>query len=281
MLSFAGRVAVVTGGASGIGFAMAGRFAAEGMRVVLADVEEAPLREAESRLTVAGAEVHAVLTDVSDAAAVEHLADAAVERFGAVHLLCNNAGVGGARGLTWEFAPQVWDWILGVNLRGVVNGVHAFMPVLAQQDEAHIVNTTSIAGIVGGMGSAPYTVSKFAVVGLSEALRAELTHTGSRVGVSILCPGRIDTNIDRADRNWPEALGSKPTAQAADAVGPFPIPEPLLDMFNTPMPAGRVADLVVEGVRANRFWIVTHPAEVEYLAQGRTEQMVADSRSTG
>src|SRR3954469_8222113 len=144
-----GRVAVVTGGASGIGFSLASAFAAEGMKVVLGDIEAPALDAAVAKLEASGAAVIGVVTDVADGAQVQALADAAVERFGAIHIACNNAGVGGG-GLSWEAPVAMWDWVLGVNLWGVVHGLRAFVPILMQQPQAHVVNTASIAGVVAG-----------------------------------------------------------------------------------------------------------------------------------
>jgi NAD(P)-dependent dehydrogenase (short-subunit alcohol dehydrogenase family) len=197
-----GRVAVVTGAASGIGFGLSERFAAEGMQVVMADVEAPALAEAAARLRQQGAEIHAVVTDVSKADQVERLRDQAVEAFGAVHLLCNNAGVGGSTGSLWDISPAEWEWVLGVNLWGVINGVRAFMPVLLDQDVAHVVNTSSIFGVFAG-ALGPYSVSKHAVVAYSESLYFQLRDAGARVGVSVLCPG-----------------GSAPASPTRPATGP-------------------------------------------------------------
>src|ERR1700691_4411556 len=184
-----GRTAVVTGAASGIGFGLSQRFAAEGMRVVLADVEEPALAKAASALTEAVASVLPVVTDVSSAAAVDALRDAALSAFGAVHVVCNNAGVGGPHGPLWECPPGEWDWVLGVNLEGVMNGVRTFMPVLLEQDAGHLLNTSSIFGVFAGI-LGPYGVSKHAVTALTETLHSNLQSLGvTHVGVSVLCPG--------------------------------------------------------------------------------------------
>src|ERR1700722_364014 len=189
-----GRVAVVTGAASGIGLGLAGRFAAEGMHVVLADVEEPALAKAAAELAGAGASVLPVVTDVSDRAAVDALRDAALSAFGAVHVVCNNAGVGGPHGPLWECPPGEWDWVLGMNLEGVMNGVRTFMPVLLEQDAGHLVNTSSIFGVFAGI-LGPYGVSKHAVAALTETLHFNLRSLGvTHVGVSVLCPGAVRTN---------------------------------------------------------------------------------------
>ena len=204
MKDFKGKVAVVTGAASGIGRGMAERFAAEGMHVVLADVEAPALEAAEKEMAAAGASVLAVRTDVSSAADVGALAERTIERFGKVHVLCNNAGVGGGAG-AWDTSIEDWQWVLGVNLWGVVHGVRSFVPLMiAGGEEAHIVNTASVAGLMPGAGGAGYTATKFAVVGYSEALYYELLMSGSaRIGVSVLCPAATATNIIDSDRNRP------------------------------------------------------------------------------
>ncbi|HET6191636.1 MAG TPA: SDR family NAD(P)-dependent oxidoreductase, partial [Trebonia sp.] len=172
-----GRVAVVTGAASGIGLGLSERFAAEGMHVVMADVEEPALSKAASALAGNGASVLPVLTDVADRAAVDALRDSAVAAFGAVHVVCNNAGVGGPHGALWECPPGEWDWVLGVNLGGVINGVRAFMPLLLEQDAGHMVNTSSIFGVFAGT-LGPYGVSKHAVAALTETLYFNLKSLG-------------------------------------------------------------------------------------------------------
>ncbi len=172
------------------------------MKVVLADVEQEPLDAARDELDAAGADVLAVRTDVSDGDQVDALAAATLEHFGAVHLVCNNAGVGGG-GLSWEASREDWDWVLGVNLWGVIHGIRAFVPHLVAQDEGHVVNTASIAGFAYGPMMGPYNASKAAVVAISETLKAELAMQGSKVGVSVLCPGWVNTRIHESDRNRP------------------------------------------------------------------------------
>lgn len=203
MRDLQGKVAVVTGAASGIGRALARDFARRGMRVVLADVEPGPLDEAAREAGEAGGECLAVPTDVASLAAVQALADAAYERFGAVHVLCNNAGVTAGGVPLAELEHADWQWVLGVNLWGVVHGVEAFLPrMLAGGAEGHIVNTASILGqAVLWPNTAPYVTSKFAVVGLSEALALELE--GTPIGVTVICPGSVDTGIYEAERNRP------------------------------------------------------------------------------
>src|ERR1700733_2921273 len=197
------KVAVITGGASGIGKAVAVRTAAEGMKLVLADIEEPALEATASALTAEGADVLAVVTDVSDASSVQALRDRALQHFGAVHLVHNNAGVG-VGGPIWEVTEEEWRWILGVNLWGVVHGISAFVPVLLEQGEGHVVNTASIAGLSSTPGLGPYTATKHAVVAISESLFKDLRAAGAPIGVSVLCPGFVQTGIAQSDRNRPD-----------------------------------------------------------------------------
>ena len=206
MEAFQGKVAVVTGAASGIGRALAERCAQEGMKVVLADIEEPALLQANRELAAQGAETLAVPTDVSQAGDVETLARKAFETYKAVHLLCNNAGVGGGK-TAWESTLADWEWVLGVNLWGVIHGIHFFVPrMLEQQSEGHIVNTASMAGLIYGPGQSSYKVSKHGVVSLSETLYYELALQGASLKVSVLCPGYVNTNVLDSQRNRPARL---------------------------------------------------------------------------
>ena len=253
----AGKIAVVTGAASGIGFALAQRFARDGLDVVLADVEEEALTGAADRIGALGVETLAVPTDVSDNQAVQALADAAVERFGSVHVVCNNAGVS-SRADPWFGPLSAWGWVLGVNLWGVIHGIRAFLPILISQGEGHIVNTASIAGLNPGSGPM-YAASKHAVVALSEELFKTTKIVGLPVGVSVLCPGWVHTAIMDAERNWPARLGENPPpALAADVMRPHY--ERAIDAGTDP---AAIADLVTEAIVSDRFWILPHPGFVE------------------
>jgi NAD(P)-dependent dehydrogenase (short-subunit alcohol dehydrogenase family) len=255
-----GRVAVITGGASGIGWAMAERFGAEGMKLVLADIERPVLERAAEALRQRGADVLAVPTDVSREADVSALAATVLEHFGDVHLLCNNAGVG-SRGLPIAELPlRDFEWVLAVNLFGVIHGLRAFLPHLRANDVGHIVNTASMSGLYHLPRMGPYNASKAAVVALSETLRFELAAEGSKVGVSVLCPSWVRTNISTSDRNRPERF-----AYALDTGQMAKVAEYKARRRQVTVDAAEpsdVAEAVCEAVKANRFYIVTHPASL-------------------
>ena len=260
MKEFKGKVAVITGAASGIGRGLAERCASEGMKVALADVEEASLAKAENELKAAGGTVLAVKTDVSKRGDVEELARRTLEAFGKVHLLFNNAGIG-AGGSPWEATWNDWEWAIGVNLWGVIYGVKVFTPLmLAQNDECHIVNTSSTAGLVVGGMSAPYSVTKHGVVALSESLHVTLQARNALVKVSVLCPGLVSTNILDSERNRPVDLKNPPVELS-------PQMRAGLDMFKAAlaaaMPPKQVADIVFDAIRNEKFYIVTDPAWME------------------
>jgi NAD(P)-dependent dehydrogenase (short-subunit alcohol dehydrogenase family) len=246
-----GRVAVVTGAASGIGYALCEAFAAEGMRITMADVDPAGLDAAAERLAGdTGAEVLAVPTDVMKWDEVDALEARAVERFGAVHVLCNNAGVQ-LPGPTWEFTRREWEWVLGVNLGGVVHGVEAFLPgMVARAEPGHVVNTASIGGLVAFPGLAPYTAAKFAVVGLSECLEHDLRAHDVPIGVSVLCPGPVISSL-------------RENSAALRPGGAHGRDVPLVTMRR--IPAAEVAAQVVDAIRGGRFWILTHPGYAETI----------------
>ncbi len=256
-MDIAGKVAVVTGAASGIGLALAERFLAGGMKVVLADVERPVLERQVARLAAGGAEVLGVPCDVGDAAQVASLRDRALDAFGTVHVLCNNAGVASGRP-SLKTKPEIWRWIVDVNLLGVAYGIHAFAPLMVAQGSGHIVNTASEAGLAASGLLGPYHATKYAVVGLSESLSLELAGTG--VGVSCLCPELVDTKIFAATRNAPPALGLPP---------PAPIPMAQIEqlMGTTALSPAAVADQVADAIRDGRFWIVTHEISRRRLKQ--------------
>jgi NAD(P)-dependent dehydrogenase (short-subunit alcohol dehydrogenase family) len=254
MTEFKGRVAVVTGGASGIGRAMAERFAEEGMKIVLADVEEAALRRAEAEMKADGADVTAVRCDVSKAHDVRQLAETTVGTYDSVHILCNNAGVG-ITGPTWQISLEDWEWVLGVNLWGVIYGIHYFVPLMLRHGEpSHIVNTASIAGLTSGGSMSPYHVSKHGVVTLSEGLHHEFQQMSANIRVSVLCPGWVDTKINESDRNRPGGAVSEETLD--------PMASAFRDMVGKALKSGLkprdVAELVFKSIQENSFYILPH-----------------------
>jgi NAD(P)-dependent dehydrogenase (short-subunit alcohol dehydrogenase family) len=269
----AGRVAVITGGASGIGLAMAKRFAGEGMRIVLADIERPVLALAGEELTAAGFDVLTVPTDVSLAEEVEALAATTLEHFGDVHLVCNNAGVG-SRGLPIAELPLAdFTWVVAVNLFGVIHGIRAFLPHLRAKGVGHIVNTASMSGLYHLPRMGPYNASKAAVVALSETLRFELDADGSGVGVSVLCPSWVRTNISASDRNRPErfayTLGTDQMAEAAEYKAQR---RHQLATFALDPPA--IADQVCDAVKTDRFYVLTHPESIPPF-EDRARRIVA------
>jgi NAD(P)-dependent dehydrogenase (short-subunit alcohol dehydrogenase family) len=256
-----GQVAVVTGAAGGIGLALADRFAAAGLNVVLADVDAAALAQAAEQVGARGVETLEVLCDVSDEPAVQALAAAAVERFGTAHVVCNNAGVMSSAD-PWNGPLSTWQWVMGVNLWGVVHGVRAFLPILTAQGEGHIVNTASIAGLMPGFG-ASYDATKHAVVALTEDLYRETQMSASGVGVSVLCPGWVRTGILDAGRNWPTDQGEAPAAADGSEIM-LKYVRRAIDEGTTP---AAVADLVADAVVGDRFWVFPHPEFVELAIQ--------------
>jgi NAD(P)-dependent dehydrogenase (short-subunit alcohol dehydrogenase family) len=272
MHEFNEKVAVVTGAASGIGAALARRFASEGMKLVLADIDTEGLEGVADALRSGGTQVLTVSCDVSDAAAVEALADATVAEFGQIDLVCNNAGVGSG-GLMEGLTVKDWQWTLGVNLWGVINGMITFLPRLIAQGSGHIVNTASAAGLISAPFMGPYAVSKFGVVAMSEATYHELAMSGSDVGISVLCPAWVSTRIHESDRSRPDHLRNElsgtPDEQAAG------IAEVMRAVIEAGMDADDVAAQVVDAVRADRFYILTHP-DVKELVRRRTEAILND-----
>jgi NAD(P)-dependent dehydrogenase (short-subunit alcohol dehydrogenase family) len=266
MKELRGRVAVVTGAASGMGLAFARRFAAEGMKLALADVEGPALEAAAKDLAEGGAEVFARRTDVSRWEDVETLAGETFERFGTAHLVCNNAGVVTA-GPVEALTLDDWDWVLGVNRWGAIHGVKAFLPRMLEQNEGHILATSSTAGLVASPSIGPYNVSKFGVVALMETVARDVQVRGASVGASVLCPGEVATRIADAERNRPS--GSEHEASDAEK-GFYAAAGPIVAKGLDP---AEVADLVVGAVRENRFWILTHPEWKKILGR-RLEALV-------
>ena len=255
MKSFRDRVAVITGAASGIGKGLTRRCAQEGMRVVLADIEGPALDSIRDELHAAGVPVLAVRTDVAKAADVDKLAHEALKAFGAVHLLFNNAGVLGG-GTAWESSTSDWEWVLGVNLWGVINGLRTFVPImLAQDSECHIVNTASNLALRGYTVSAPYQTSKHAVLGISENLYYSLAQINSKIKVSVLCPGLVNTAIFNSQRNRPAATEG---AQEPVNAGLDSSMHALQSQLPDRMSPAEVADRVFGAIAHERFYILTH-----------------------
>ncbi len=262
------KVAVVTGAASGIGLAMAERFVGEGMRVVLADVEPDALATAARGLGARG-EVLAVRTDVSRGADLEHLAQETLARFGKVHVLCNNAGVS-VGGPMWEHTVADWEWVLGVNLWGVIHGVRTFVPLMIRQGEpAHVVNTASLAGLSSNPFLGVYNVTKHGVVTLSETLAQELAMTGAPVHVSVLCPGFVQTRIADSNRNRPATL-----ADGADRLRPDAFDQQIRTALAAGLPPATVAALVVQAIREERFYVFPHPEVTRTRVRERMEAIL-------
>jgi NAD(P)-dependent dehydrogenase (short-subunit alcohol dehydrogenase family) len=273
MDQLAGKVAVVTGAASGIGLALADRFAREGMRVVLADVERVPLaRASEALADEFGADnVLAVPTDVRDETALDALAATTFNQFGTAHVVCNNAGVG-VGGLSWVTPADRWRWIVDVNLLGVANGIRSFVPRLIEQGEGHVVNTSSAAGLITGPGMAPYFATKHAVVALSESLHLDLQIAGARVGVSVLCPEWVRTNITDPERNRPAEVAPVDPVEDADR---SMMREVLKSLVDGGLDPSAVAGMVVDAIREGRFWILTHDQTLP-AAQKRWQAIADD-----
>lgn len=280
MQQFEGRVAVVTGAASGMGLAFAERFAREGMKVVLADVEEPALEAAVQRLRQAEHDVIGVRADVSSAESVEALARAALDQYGKVHVVCNNAGVAGDLDFLgnrnrplWEYSLRDWEWTFGVNVWGVVHGIRTFLPIMLEQGEAgHIVNTASMAGLLSGPTAGIYGTTKHAVVRITEALYFQLGQMDSKVKASVLCPGIIHTRIFSSGRNRPDPLwdaNARPDAAeyerrlaAGDAY------------FEHGLPPEEVAEQVLQAIRDEQFYILTRDVPLDRV-QTRMENIVA------
>lgn len=254
MQDLAGKTAFITGAASGIGLALGHAFATAGMAVMLADIEAAALDRAIAELRAAGANVQGVLCDVADAASVDRAAAAAFAAFGPVHVVCNNAGVGGGTGID-AIVPDTWRWVLDVNLMGVVHGVRSFLPhIRAHGQGGHFVNTASMAGLTSGLGFSPYAASKFAVVTMSEGLAQTLAPFG--IGVTVLCPGFVRTRIWDSARNRPARYGPPP-ALAPDSAGARLLAQ-LATQGRDGLDPAVVAAQVLTAIRQNELYVFTH-----------------------
>ena len=271
------KVAVITGGASGLGLAMARRFAARGMKLVLADVEEEALRKVETELRKAGSAVVGIRTDVARAQDVERLAEKTLATFGAVHLLCNNAGVAPG-GVVWENTVGDWEWVLGVNVWGVIHGVRVFVPIMLRQDtECHVVNTASVAGLLSVPYMGVYCVSKHAVVTLTECLYHDLAQRGSKIGVSLLCPAYVPTGIIDSERNRPALLRN---AQRTKTPEELARDEAMRKAVTSgKVSADQVAETVLKAVQDNRFYVFTHP-KIKDAIRTRMEDILLDRTPT-
>lgn len=255
MKEFQDRVAVVTGGASGLGRAMALRFAREGMKIVLADVQADALKKTATEFEQARIPVLAVRTDVSKGRDVEALADRAFKTFGGVHILCNNAGVAPG-GTVWEQTAKDWEWTLGVNVWGVIHGIRAFVPRMLEQNvDCHVVNTASVAGLLSLPGMSVYCVSKHSVVTLTECLHHDLVQFGAKVKASLLCPAYVPTGISDSERNRPASLRDEKKKSAED----LKREEQLRHAVQSGrISAEQIADLVFDAIKTDKFYILPH-----------------------
>ena len=270
MKDFIGKTAVVTGAASGIGLALAERFAAARMRVVLADVEEDALSRAVERLEQRQAEVIGVPVNTMVRESVFELAERAIDAFGKVHVLCNNAGVvstSSANAGVWELSESEWDWVLGVNLHGVLYGLQAFVPHMLEHGESgHIVNTASLAALMPGTGS--YGVSKHGVLVLTETLYNDLKARDAAIGASVLCPGLVNTQIYDAERNRPAELRSDASDAPSEAIA---VGRALLEQGKAP---AAIAEAVAQSIEEDRLYILPHPPWDDFV-RSRIEHVLA------
>jgi NAD(P)-dependent dehydrogenase (short-subunit alcohol dehydrogenase family) len=273
MKELEGKAAIITGAASGIGLGLAVRFGQAGMNVVLADVEEPALDDAVTAVESTGATAMGIRVDVRHLDEVEGLLAAAVERFGRVHLVCNNAGIAGPFGKTsWELSAHDWEWVIGVDLWGVINGVRVFVPHLVAHGEGHIVNTASLAGLTTGtVVPASYHTAKHGVVALSECLFGELAQRAPGVGVTVLCPGFVKTRINENTRNRPEDLAPSPFEP--EHPRSVEVRMAMTEMTTTGLEPAQVADLVHDAVIARQFYVHTDPAAMPFI-RARHEAIV-------
>ena len=250
------KVAVITGGASGLGFAMAHRFAQEGVKIVIADIEEGPLQAAVSKLQKTGVSTIGVKCDVSLGEDVEKLAHQTLEHFGAINIVCNNAGVAPS-GVIWEHSTKDWEWAMGPNVWGVIHGIRVFTPImLKQKEEGHIVNTASVAGLMSFNGMGLYCMTKHAVVTMTECLHHDLTKASEHVRCSVLCPAYVPTDIANSERNRPDNLREERTKSDDE----IKMEENLKKaVASGKISADQVADQVLQSIREKHFYILTHP----------------------
>ena len=255
MRDLTGKTAFVTGGASGIGFALGSAFAKAGMKVMLADIETDALTAAVNNLRGFAPDVRGVACDVADPVSVERAAKASFEAFGNVHVVCNNAGVGGGSGIE-NISLDTWRWVLDVNLMGVLHGIRAFLPhIRAHGEGGHIVNTASMAGMNSGLGFSPYSASKFAVVNMSEGLAMQLKPLA--IGVTVLCPGFVRTLIWESGRNRPERYGPTRTPDPASPAGK--LAARLAELGQSGLDPSDVAAQVLTAIREDELYVFTHP----------------------
>jgi len=281
MKEFRDKVAVITGAASGIGRGLAQHCAEEGMNIVLADVEEKALALAEKEIKAMGAPTLAVPTDVSKAGDVEALTRKTLNEFGAVHLLCNNAGVS-AGTTVWESTLADWQWVMGVNLWGVIHGIHYFVPIMIEQaTECYIVNTASAAGLFVTANNCVYTVTKHGVVILSEALYCELKQGGYNIGVSVLCPGYINTNILESERNRPvELQNSRDEGHEITDPGLKAMMQSYKKIIENGMSPEQNADIVFNAIREEKFYIMANAEPFIPLMKARMEDILEERNPT-
>ncbi len=273
MKEFKDKVAVITGAASGIGRGLARRAAREGMKVVLADIERNTLSQTEEELKKSGTNVISVLLDVSKSEDIENLARITIDTFGEVNLLCNNAGVG-MGGFLWDCTLSDWNWVIGVNLWGVIHGIRTFIPIMRQQDnECHIVNTASMSGLITGeAANGIYSITKHGVVALSESLRTSFTQMKSKIGVSVVCPGIVNTRITDCERNRPaELCGPDYETSRERFIKRYPESEQTVNEYIKAFEEGtspdQAGDVIFECIKNDIFYIFTETGSVwkEYM----------------
>ena len=270
MRELAGKTAFVTGGASGIGFALGRAFAEAGMKVMLADIETEALAAAVKSLEDTGPGIRGITCDVADPASVEDAAKETYRVFGNVHIVCNNAGVAAGGGID-NISLDNWRWVLDVNLLGVLHGIRTFLPhIRAHGEGGHFVNTASMAGMDGGLGFSPYTASKFAVVGMLEGLAIQLEPHG--IGVSVLCPSFVRTRIGQSSRNRPAHYGPAPVLDPASPAAAM-VAEIARQLEQGLSPAA-VAERVLAAIRGNELYVFTHPG-MRAQAEGRFATILA------